>query len=282
MSASPSVSVVVPTRDRPASLRHCLAALDAQTATSFEVVVVDDASTDAAAVADVVAVADRARLIVGEGRGPAAARNAGARAALGPVLCFTDDDCLPGPEWVETMAAHIAAGAAAVAGPTRNGRPDDPYAAAAQTVTNHLLDHSLDPTTGSVGFAPTSNLAMRASLHHAVPFDESFPLAAGEDRDWCDRVTARGDGIAFAPDAWVDHHQDLGAVGFWRQQVRYGRGSQHLRRQGDGAGMQPPAFYTGLVRAGFRHGAAAGMLVLVSQVATAVGIATEVRAQRRR
>lgn len=282
MTTPPAVTVVVPTRDRPESLGRCLSALDAQTAMSFEVVVVDDASTDAAAVAGVVGGFPQARRIVGEGRGPAAARNAGARAARGAVLCFTDDDCRPGPTWVASMHERITAGAGVVAGPTRNGRPDDVYATAAQTVTNHCTDHSFDPRTGHVTFAPTSNLAMATALHRELPFDESFPLAAGEDRDWCNRLVARGRAIAFAPEAWVDHHQDLGPAGFWRQQVRYGRGSQHLRSQADGAAMQPTGFYTGLVRAGFRHGPAAGALVLVAQVATAVGIAAELRDRRRR
>ncbi|MDE0802119.1 MAG: glycosyltransferase [Acidimicrobiales bacterium] len=281
MTAPPAVSIVVPTRDRPASLRHCLVALDAQTAPSFEIVVVDDASTDAAAVAAAVGEVGCARLVLGEGRGPAAARNAGARAATAPVICFTDDDCRPGPEWAATMAERVDDGAVAVAGPTRNARPADAFATAAQTVTNHLTDESLDPVTGHVGFAPTSNLAMTAALHRALPFDESFPLAAGEDRDWCDRLTASGETIAFAPGAIVDHHQDLDLRRFWRQQERYGRGSQHLRGHRDDAGLQSPRFYVGLVRTGFRHGMAPGALVVVAQVATAVGVVREIRAQRR-
>ena len=282
MTAPPSATVVIPSRDRPASLRRCLDALERQTNTSFEVVVVDDASVDPRAVRDVVDRSDRARLTVGEGRGPAAARNAGARAANGRVLCFTDDDCRPGPTWVDALVGRIVDGATAVAGPTRNGRPDDAYATAAQTVTNHLTDQSFDATVGHVGFAPTSNLAMTAALHRALPFDETFPLAAGEDRDWCDRLAARGDTIAFAPTAWVDHHPDLGLAGFWRQQLRYGRGSQHLRGRSDGAGMQPPRFYADLVRAGFRQGPAVGALVVLAQGATALGVAAELRTQRRR
>lgn len=274
------ISVVVPTRDRPEALRRCLAALDAQTARDIEVVVVDDRSVDAAAVASVVAASNVARLVVGEGRGPAAARNLGADAATGDVLCFTDDDCRPAPHWAEAMAIRIGGGAVAAAGPTRNGRPDDPFATAAQTVTNHLTDHSAHAATGDVGFAPTSNLAMTAELHRSLPFDETFPLAAGEDRDWCDRLAALGETIAFVPDAWVDHHQDLGPRGFWRQQVRYGRGSQHLRSRASGPSMQSPRFYVDLVRAGFRHGPAAGGLVLVAQVATAVGVVRELTARR--
>jgi glycosyltransferase involved in cell wall biosynthesis len=285
------VSVVVPTRDRPGALGECLRALAAQTQVqdqgqgqgegegvgAVEIVVVDDASVDAEAVAAVVARAPGARLVRGEGRGPAAARNLGARQATGEVLCFTDDDCRPDPGWVAALVGRIEAGAEAVAGPTRSGRPGDSCAAAAQTVTNHLVEASHDPGRGTVGFAPTSNLACRAALHRELPFDEDYPLAAGEDRDWCARLTARGAAIAYEPEAVVAHHPDLSLRRFWRQQLRYGRGAHRFRRGADGQRRRPLLrFYVDLLVKGFRQGPAVGGLVLVAQVATLVGVAAEV------
>jgi glycosyltransferase involved in cell wall biosynthesis len=281
--AEPQISVIVPTRDRPGPLAACLAALEAQTVGSFEVVVVDDGSQDAAAVAGVVAGAPHARLVRGAGCGPAAARNLGAGAARGAILCFTDDDCRPGPGWVDALAGRIAGGAAAVAGPTRNGRPRDACAAASQAVTNHLTGASLDASSGRVAFAPTSNLSCRAAVHRSLPFDEDYPLAAGEDRDWCSRLAARGVALDFEPSAWVTHHQDLSLRRFWRQQVRYGRGAYRWQRgRAPGARLQPMGFYTGLLRAGFAEGLLAGLLVMVAQVATAVGLAAESLDARRR
>jgi glycosyltransferase involved in cell wall biosynthesis len=281
-SAVPQVSVVVPTRDRPGPLSACLAALEAQDAPSFEVVVVDDGSRHPAAVAAVVAAAPAARLVRGKGQGPAAARNLGASVARAPVLCFTDDDCRPGPGWVAALARHIGAGADAVAGPTRNGRPDDACAVASQTITNHLSEASLD-ASGHLGFAPTSNLACRAELHRGLRFDESFPLAAGEDRDWCTRLTSRGVPLAYAPEAWVDHHQDLTLQRYWRQQVRYGRGANRGHRNREpGARLAPARFYVELLGKGWAEGPRAGALVVLAQVATAVGIVREAGATRRR
>ncbi len=280
-SDGPAVSVVVPTRDRPSQLAGCLAALEAQTARTYEVVVVDDGSVDAAAVSAVVAGAPHARLVRGAGSGPAAARNLGAAAARGPVLCFTDDDCRPEPGWIEALGAGVDDGTA-VAGPTQNGRPGDPFAAASQAITNHLAGASLDPGTRRLGFAPTSNLACAATLHRALRFDERFPLAAGEDRDWCTRLAAAGAVLLYEPAARVTHHQDLSWRRFWRQQERYGRGAYAYRRadtSGD-RGLQPPGFYLGLVRAGFAEGVAAGLLVLVAQVATAAGVARAALASR--
>ncbi len=280
--AAPRVSVVVPTRDRPDRLAACLAALERQTAPGLEVVVVDDGSRDAAAVAAAVAAAPRARLVRGGGRGPAAARNAGVRAARAPVVCFTDDDCEPVPGWAAALAARLAAGGDAAAGPTRNGRPASALAAAAQAVATHLAEATTDPE-GRMRFAPTSNLACRAEVCAAVPFDESYPLAAGEDRDWCARLLASGATLVFEPAALVRHHQDLTPVGFWRQQVRYGRGAFRFRA-GHGTLLRPeaPRFYAGLLRRGFAEGVRAGVLVCAAQVATAVGMLLEATGARRR
>jgi glycosyltransferase involved in cell wall biosynthesis len=301
MTGVPAVSVVVPSRDRPDRLAGCLAALESQTAPDYEVVVVDDGSLDADAVAAVVAAAPHARLVRGQGRGPATARNLGASAARGDVLCFTDDDCRPGPGWVEALAGRLGAGRpapdcgngdpsgpgcpgwpAAVAGPTRNADLGDPFAAASQAITNHLTDTSLDEATGRLGFAPTSSVACRAEVHRALPFDDGYPLAAGEDRDWCARLAARGEALVYEPAAWVDHHQDLGWRGFWRQQVRYGRGAYRFHRTAaPDARFRTPGFYVGLVRAGFAQGPTAGLLVLVAQVATAAGLLREAAAASR-
>jgi cellulose synthase/poly-beta-1,6-N-acetylglucosamine synthase-like glycosyltransferase len=282
-SGAPAMSVVIPSRDRPAALAACLRALGMQEgAPDHEVIVVDDGSIDAAAVATVVA-AHGARVVRGEGRGPAAARNLGVRKARAPIVCLTDDDCRPGPGWLAALSRRFADGAAVVAGPTRTGS-DDPYAAASQVVTNHLTAWAPDAPDGLVVFAPTSNLAARAEVFASLPFDESFPLAAGEDRDWCLRLAAEGTAIAFEPEAWVDHHPALGLRGFWRQQVRYGRGAAHLRSDGatEGAGLQPPRFYVDLLRAGFAEGTKVGGLVALAQVATATGIVSERMDRRRR
>jgi glycosyltransferase involved in cell wall biosynthesis len=274
--------VVVPTRDRPASLSACLAALERSHASSFEVVVVDDGSIEAERVAAVVAAAPRARLVRGDGRGPAAARNRGARAARAPILCFTDDDCRPASNWVDVLSTRFAAAADdVVAGPTRNGKPRNACAAAAQTITNHLVESSFDATGRYVGFAPTSNLACRAELHRTLPFDEEYPLAAAEDRDWCRRLAERRVAIAYEPAAWVEHHPELSLRAFWRQQVRYGRGARRLRA-GHAAGrrLQPITFYLELFRKGFAGGALVGALVVLAQFATAVGVARESWAER--
>lgn len=280
---APELAVVVPTRDRPAALAHCLAALAAQRDVTLEVVVVDDASVDPAAVEAVVAAhLPGARIVRAAGRGPAAARNLGVARAHTPFVALTDDDCRPAPNWAATLLGRLRQDARVVAGPTMVADAHDPFARAAQTITNAVVDSSFAADRSSVGFAPTSNLAFAVEVHRALAFDETYPLAAGEDRDWCDRVVASGTHIAWEPRARVDHAPAPGWRGFWHQQRRYGRGARvYHRNRTAGRGAVPGRLHLRLLRAGLAQGPRVGALVLVAQVATAVGYAAEARDQAR-
>lgn len=254
----------MPTRDRPASLERCLTALSRQTAAErLEIIVVDDGS---AARADVEAVVGRcagARLVRLEGCGPAAARNAGARRARGDILCFTDDDCVPEEHWAETLAA--AAGSADVVGGATVGT-GRPLAEAAELIAQ--------APAWTSRFAPTNNLACLHSVLEAEPFDETFPDAAGEDREWCARIIRAGFTMVLEPSARVVHRQELTLTRFLRRQVRYGRGAYRFRAVGeDVVRLERPRFYLDLVSRGFSRGVGVGALVALAQVATAVGFA---------
>ena len=120
----PLVTVVIPTYGRPRQLKACLAALAEQTlAEPWEVVVVDDGSPQTL---DSVGPAWSGRLdlrvIRQDNAGPAAARNRGVQEARGTFIAFTDDDCLPEPQWLDTLvrAARERPGAL-VGGTTLNG-----------------------------------------------------------------------------------------------------------------------------------------------------------------
>jgi glycosyltransferase involved in cell wall biosynthesis len=264
------ISIVIPTRDRPEALRRCLGAIASD---DLEIVVVDDGSRDRGAVAAAVQEAG-GRLVRTPGAGPAAARNVGARAAGGEVICFTDDDCEPAAGWVTALAGPAAAHGAA-AGRTIAPRGARAAVVASQAIVEHLTLSSLDPASGRLGFAPTCNLAVARDALGRLPFDESFPLAAGEDRDWSDRAAAAGLGPVYAPDAVVVHRQALTPSGFLRQQVAYGRGAARYRAAGAGRRLGKPGFYGGLVRRGFDDGAEVGGLVVAAQFATAAGVAVE-------
>ncbi|MGZ4384067.1 MAG: glycosyltransferase [Gaiellaceae bacterium] len=258
------ISVVVPTRDRVPMLERCLDGLRRQRGVGgIEVIVVDDGSSDARGVERLAAAAAELRLVRldGHGRGPAAARNAGARAAGGEILLFTDDDCVPDSEWAARLSRRLAE-ADVVAGLTLPGRPGDALLVASQIVSSYAALR--------IPLLLGNNLGCRRSLLLAQPFDESFATPAGEDREWSARLRRGGMRLVREPGAIVWHYSELDLSSFWRQHVRYGRAAAP-RPGRPGAPLQHWRFYAGLVRAGFAEGPRVGLLVLLSQLATARG-----------
>lgn len=269
-SEHPLISVVVPTRDRPTALTRCLDALAAQTvADELEVLVVDDGSWAASDISTVVGRHPRARLLRSAGAGPAAARNEGARAARGSFLCFTDDDCAPKPDWVEQLVEALRAGADAAAGRTIAG--GGVLAEASELIARAPVE-VMTRDGSDLSFAPSNNLACTKAVFAATPFDESYPHAAGEDREWCARLIASGHSLRSAPAARLVHRQDLTLLDFFRQQARYGEGAFRFHRRG--AIRRPlgsAGFYVALIRRGFARSFRVGVLVCAAQAATALG-----------
>ncbi|MGZ4315753.1 MAG: glycosyltransferase family 2 protein [Gaiellaceae bacterium] len=273
------ISVVVPTRDRPRALWRCLEALSAQTLSGqLEVVVVDDGSVDGAAVAETVSRWPGARLLRQAPSGPAAARNVGARAARGTFICLTDDDCEPQGDWAERLVEGLQLEADAVGGRTV-GATNNVLVRASELIARAPALVSTDDT---LVFAPSNNLACAAEVLSAVPFDERYPAAAGEDRDWCERLLQSGRVLRYEPSAVLLHHQDLDIRSFFRQQLRYGRGAFRFRRmRAEPRSLEQPWFYVRLVRRAFADGIMTGMLVCAAQVATALGFCAEWLSVRR-
>lgn len=247
---APQISVVVPTRDRPELLQRCLAALEKQTV-AVEIVVVEDK----------------------EGRGPAWARNEGVHRAQGEIICFTDDDCAPFPNWAETLAKPIQAGKAqATAGPTHVAAGATAADLAWEAIVSYLQEQATKPGTSSPGFAATANLACSRELMKRLPFDESFRAAAGEDRDWAERAARLGSAPLFVSQALVLHQPGMRVRDFLRQQYRYGRGAALYRSTAPDRGFGSLSFYAGLLRAGFAMGPAPGSLVCAAQAAMLTGL----------
>jgi glycosyltransferase involved in cell wall biosynthesis len=197
--SAPRVSVVVATRNRCQRLVALLASLGEQTLRDFEVIVVDDGSTDATAA--VLATLEGVRVLRHEASlGPAAARNAGWRAARAPIVAFTDDDCRAAPEWLEAGVREVEA---AGGGVVVQGRVEkDPEQLDALTPFAHWYEvHDANQ-----GF-PTCNIFYeRALLERLGGFDEeTFKRAAGEDTDLGWRAVEAGASVVFAPNALVWH-----------------------------------------------------------------------------
>lgn len=271
-------SVIVPTRNRPEMLGQCLAALDGQTfpRDEFEVIVVDDGGT--VALDGMVARYAGIRLLRQENRGPAVARNAGIAAARGEVIVLTDDDCRPEPGWLAAFARAVAETPGAGLGGEVKPAPENGICGdASQVLVSYLYNY----TDSTMPFFCTNNVAFpRRLLLEIGGFDETFPLAAAEDRDIGGRWNTRYP-LRHVPEAAVLHHQNLDFQGFLRQHFRYGRGAFqfHARRtaRGDaGVRVAPVLFYWRMLRFPWSIyppavAAVQTVLLVISQVANAAG-----------
>lgn len=271
-TARPSISVVVPTFGRPQELRGCLEALAKldYPRERYEVVVVDDGSdppVDPWAGAGEAGL--RMRWLRQANAGPAAARNAGARAASGEILAFTDDDCRPASDWLPAIAAALARDSGALCGgTTTNALEHSACSVASHAIVDVALEH-LHARGDDLRFFPSNNLALRAEGFASIGgFDEAFRTA--EDRELCDRWLRAGRPLVRAPLAKVEHRHVLSPAGFWRQHFGYGRGAYRLHRARSRRGAPPYvpdlAFYAKVFRrpvSARRPGVAIGALVLL-------------------
>jgi len=223
VSADPTVSVVVPTYQRMDVLPEVLDALESQRgAPPFEIVVIDDGSKD-----DTPGyLAERrfavpARVLCQENQGPAAARNAGVRAASGRWVAFLGDDTVPTPGWIARhMAAHQERGGGeelAVIGYTR-WHPRVRMTRFLDYINEYGLQFGYklidDPENVPFNFFYTSNLSLHRSRLLAEPFDEEFPYAAWEDIEVSYRLSkspSKSQRLVYEPRAVVlhDHPTDL-------------------------------------------------------------------------
>ena len=226
------ISVVLPVRDGLPWLDAQLGALAAQHCDEpWEIVVADNGSSDTSM--DLARSwsqkSGRVRVVDASARrGPAAARNAGVRAARGDMLAFCDADDVVQPGWLGACAAALAH-ADIVAGTfdmaSLNGAaPGRPTAAA----------------TTQLGFLPAglaANLAVRRGVFEAVGgFNED--LFVGEDIDLCWRLQLEGYQFSVTPDAVVAKREPERLGLLFRRALSYGRCGPRLYRRYRGRGAR--------------------------------------------
>jgi GT2 family glycosyltransferase len=277
------VSVVIPTRGRPAQLARCLDALSRQSLPggTFDVIVVDDGSPEPINPGIGASLPMRCTVLRVPHCGPAGARNRGIAHSTARVVAFTDDDCEPDPGWLESLLAAMAlSGAPGVGGRVVNALSHNRYAETSQLLVSFLCDYYNGPS--GARFFTSNNLAFdRAALVAAGGFDERYQHAAGEDRELCDRFASSGRPLAFAPAAVVRHSHDLSFSRFVRQHFTYGRGAWGFRKaraaRNGRVTVEPLAFYRGLVGYPMKQHGLRGLphvaLLGIAQVANAGGFA---------
>lgn len=216
---APKVSVVVPVYDAAATIGACIESLLVQSypRESFEIVAVDNASTDATA-AILRSFGDRIRLLREETRGPAAARNCGVRASSGEVIAQTDSDCVADRDWLRNLVRPFEDASVDLAG----GRilsiaPANSVSAFGE----EIHDHDKAINVYRPPYVITMNWAARRSLFDSAGwFDET--LLRCEDVDLAWRAWQIGVVFAYAHDAIVFHHNEVTLRGLFSEGVLHG------------------------------------------------------------
>ena len=237
LGASPSVVVIVPVYCRDQDDLHkfnrLMKAL-AEQSYPCQVIAVDDCS-------EVEVNTCRGHVIrLDENKGPAYARNLAIKMALElevDLIATTDADCLPSPNWIESIVdgfrrnptAHLLSGTTM----SYDRNPLGTYHDINGTLNGRLL-------SGRQGllYGPTCNLAFYADVARCLSFDDEFPIAAAEDIDFCFRANKAGWRIAHCPQAIVQHDfgytqnwQIFNYLRFWKQFRRYAMGERLLLKK---------------------------------------------------
>jgi len=234
------VSVVIPTRDRKATLERCLEAFRAQTVPvdRFELVVVDDGSTDGTreTLVRIARGMPNLRCLSQAPGGPAKARNAGIREAKGPLVLFTGDDCIPSPVLIEEhLRSHARDRGIAVLGriewhPDLEVTPFMEYVGRTFQFTYPLIEKR--PHSVPFGFFYTSNISLpKEALLAAGLFDEEFAEAVCEDAELGYRLSRNGIRIVYNRRALTHHCHAVTLEGYIQRQIRQGLAAALLHRK---------------------------------------------------
>ena len=223
----PRVSVVVCSYNGARTLRDTLEGLARVHYPNFEVIVVNDGSTDST---PALAAEYDVRLINTDNCGLSSARNTGWQAARGEIVAYIDDDAYPDPHWLHYIAYRFMTGDWVGVGGPNIAPPGD--GEIAQCVANapggpvHVLVSDLEAE-----HIPGCNMAFRREALAAVGgFDPRY-RAAGDDVDLCWRLQQRGGRVGFHAGAMDWHHRRNSLGQYWRQQQGYGKAEALLEEK---------------------------------------------------
>lgn len=221
---APSVSVVVPVRDRVFELGRLLTSVARQTypGEKVETVVVDDGSSGEA-IRRLASARGAVYVRLPDSRGPAAARNVGAAAASGDFVAFVDSDCVALPEWLEQHMSMLAErgvlGAAGRVIPLRVQGWLGRYEASESSLDRGSAAFDVHPS-GPVPWVPACDLVVDRDAFLALGgFDERRRV--GEDVDLCARLVEQGR-LRYSGTAGVAHDHRTALRPFLERRFAYG------------------------------------------------------------
>ncbi len=222
---TPRVSVVVCSYNGGRTLDQCLRSLLALDYPDYEIIVVDDGSTDDTRV--ILSRFPSVRAIHQSNQGLSVARNVGLQAATGSIVAYTDSDCFADPHWLAHLVHQFQrSNAVAVGGP--NLTPEDGRLAACVAASPGQPMHVLE-SDQVAEHIPGCNMAFRRDALLAINGFDPLYRKAGDDVDVCWRLQQAGHWIAFAPGAMVFHHRRQNPRAYLRQQAGYGEAEALLR-----------------------------------------------------
>lgn len=235
---APAVSVVIPSCNRSGQLRRCLEALVAQSHQDFEVIVVDDGSTDDTAemIAQLLGEHGGLRLQFLRNErniGANPSRNRGIAAARGEFVAFLDSDCIAEPEWLERLVPVFADDqVAAVTGLVKDRPPANIYELTFKG--SHRLHHR-----GPARRLVAGNMCVRRNVLVRVALDEDRARpepgvpdltvsGRGDEEGLFLALRAAGLKVMTAPDAVVLHDHGYTRRSFFKQAFRGGQSAARL------------------------------------------------------
>jgi GT2 family glycosyltransferase len=213
------MSVVVCAYNAERTIEACLASLRTLRYPRYEVIVINDGSSDRTL--EIVQHCSEVRVISQENRGLSVARNVGIEAATGDIVAFTDSDCVVDPDWLTYLAYTFRDGGYVAVGgpnlpPAEESRTAACVAASPGGPTHVLLNDEV------AEHIPGCNMAFRRDVVRGIGgFDPLF-RAAGDDVDVCWRLQNHGHVIGFSPAALVWHFRRNTVAAYLRQQMGYG------------------------------------------------------------
>jgi len=207
---------------------HCLKACRDLDYPDYEIIVVNDGSTDGTRA--LLEKCGDIKISHLDPSGLSAARNHGASLASGEILAFTDDDCRPDTQWLSWLAqAFSQSDHAAIGGPNLAPTPDSlglALTTAAPGAPTHVM---LDDTTAE--HLPGCHLSVKKSAFDRIGgFDPLFETA-GDDVDFCWRLRDAGFTLGFAGASFVWHHRRATPWKYLKQQMGYGRAEALLYKK---------------------------------------------------
>ena len=224
----PKVSVVVACYNGERTLKACLDSLTRLHYPQYEIILVDDGSTDSTP--GIAKEFPIVRCVRQDNHGLSVARNTGITAATGEIVAFTDADCRADEDWLYYMVGDLLRGEFVGLGGHNFLPPDDSFVAAAVMVSPGGPAHVM-LTDREAEHVPGCNMVFyKWALEEIGGFDPVF-RKAGDDVDICWRLQERGYRIGFSHAGLVWHYRRSTVPAYLRQQAGYGEAEALLMRK---------------------------------------------------